>query len=183
MQPLIIRSSRLSWRRYFIFGLACAFLGVALIVMKVSTLWGWAFIAFGFFTIATFGKQQQRDRRPRISIDDQGIVYRRYGLIEWSDIEGAYLNRGSAPLWLSRDAVRTFICLRLRDSKKYTDRLPPMVRRMIRFNALSDLTPVFLDVTGTDISPEDILHLIESEVRARSNERAMRTDRQIGERD
>jgi hypothetical protein len=165
MQPILIHSARVTWLGYLFSTLVSASIGAALITTNVSSLWGWACIVVSCAgTVATV--RQRLDRRPRITIDDNGIVDRRlrYGLIEWDDIQGAYLRR---------DQVSTFVCLQLRNSKKYTDRLPPMVQRLVGLNAVMGETPVSMDVTGTDTKPEEIVDLIEKEIRTRSSARAI----------
>ena len=109
--------------------------------------------------------RQLLNRRPRITIDENGIVDRtlRYGLIEWKDIEGAYLLR--KPVF---GLAAAFICLQLRDTKKYTDRLPPWVRRRVARNTRAGATPVSLNLIGLDAEPEEILSAIDRELYKRS---------------
>ena len=151
-------------------GLALFFgvVGAALWKMDSSSPFAWlGIIVFVFGAYASI--RQLLNSRPRITIDDKGIVDRtlRYGLIEWSDIEGAYVKRKAIV-----GLVATFVCLQLRDTKKYTDRLPPTARRLVGRNARAGATPVSLNLIGVDVEPEVILSVIDKEVRARSGSRA-----------
>jgi len=138
--------------------------------VNIGTTTPYAWLGIMIFVLGAYASGRQLlNRRPRITIDDKGIVDRtlRYGLIEWKDIESAYLLR--KPIF-GIDA--TFICLRLRDTKKYTDRLPPTARRLVGRNARAGGTPVSLNLIGVDTEPEEILSVIDNELRARSEARA-----------
>jgi hypothetical protein len=120
--------------------------------------------------------RSRRDGQAPITIDDRGILDRRlrYGLIEWNDIEGAYLRRYTPTGWRTGSGS-ILLCLQLRDPKKYTDRLPPITRRLVGLNALFGETSVFLNLTGTDAEPEEIVDLIERKVREGSTPRSVRS--------
>ena len=153
---------------YLALALAFGVVGAALWRMDSTSPYAWlGIILFVFGAYASI--RQLLNRRPRITIDDKGIVDRtlRYGLVEWNDIEGAYLKRKAIVGF-----VATFICLQLRDTKKYTDRLPPTARRLAGQNTRAGATPVSLNLIGIDAEPEEILSVIDKEVRARSGARA-----------
>jgi hypothetical protein len=155
--------------RYLGASLAFGIAGAALWRMDNSSPYPW--LGFMIFVFGTYASGRQLlNRRPRITIDDRGVIDRtlRYGLIEWNDIDGAYLLR--KPVF---GIAASFICLQLRDAKKYTDRLPPTARRLVGRNARAGATPVSLNVIGVDTEPEEILSVIDRELHARSKTRAV----------
>ena len=159
MQPISIQSSRKKWLGYLILSLPFIATGLWMIASDASSLLGWECTIF-FGGVALVFTRQLSDRRPRITIDEKGILDRtlRMGVVEWNDIDGAYLKRMPGA---------TFICLQLRDAKKYTSRLSPRVQRVVALNEKLGATPVSLNLTGVDAKPQDILDLIETQVRAR----------------
>jgi len=164
MQPVIVNSSLGQALRYLASAVAFGVVGAALWKMDPSQPFAWlGIMVFVFGTYAS--GRQLLNGRPRITIDDNGIVDRtlRYGLIEWKDIEGAYLLR--KPIF---GIAATFICLRLRDTKKYTERLPATARRLVARNARAGGTPVSLNLIGVDMEPEKILGVVDRELYARS---------------
>lgn len=149
---------------YLALALFFGVVGAALWRMDNSSPYAWLGIILFVFGAYASGRQLLNNQA-RITIDDKGIVDRtlRYGLIEWNDIEGAYVKRKATVGF-----VATLICLQLRDTKKYTDRLPPTARRLVGRNARAGATPVSLNLIGVDVEPEEILSVIDKEVRARS---------------
>ena len=167
MQPIVIRSSRRKMLGYLGLALAFGVIGAVLWRMDSSSPYAWLGIILFVFGAYASGRQLLNSR-PRITIDDNGIVDRtlRYGLIEWNDIEGAYVKRKATVGF-----VATFICLQLRDTKKYTDRLPPTARRLVAHNSRPGATPVSLNLIGVDVEPEEILSVIDKQVRAHAGAR------------
>ena len=163
MQPVIVYSSRSKLYRNI--GSAFA-LGAAGILLRMTGFSTWALLCMclGFIGISTVVRPLMM-RGPRITIDDRGIVDHmlRYGLIEWSDIEGASLKRKS----IAELFVNTFMCLQLRNTQKYTNRLPSYVRPLVGLNRSAGGTPVMLNLTGVDVEPEGILNVILRELSAR----------------
>ena len=164
MQPLIVQPSRKKWLGYLALSLAFVAAGVWMIATEGSSLLAWECTVFFGCTALVFVRQLS-DRRPRITIDEKGILDRtlRMGVIEWNDIDGAYLKRMPGA---------TFICLQLRDAKKYTSRLSPRVQRVVALNEKLGATPVSLNLTGVEAKPQEVLDLIETQVRARWGARA-----------
>ena len=164
MQPVIVYSSRSKLYRNISTALALGAAGGILWRMNSSSTWALLCICLGFLGISTVVRPLMM-RGPRITIDDKGIVDHmlRYGLIEWSDIEGASLKRKS----IVGLFANTFMCLQLRDTKKYTDRLPSYVRPLVGLNRTAGGTPVTLNLTGVDAEPEQILNVILRELDAR----------------
>jgi hypothetical protein len=97
MQPIVIRSSRRKMFGYLSLALFCGVVGAALWRMDNSSPYAWLGIILFVFGAYAAGRQLLNSQ-PRITIDDKGIVDRTllYGLIEWNDIEGAYVKRKAA---------------------------------------------------------------------------------------
>ena len=100
------------------------------------------------------------DRRPRIVIDDNGVLDRtlKVGIINWEDIRSAFLKRS---------AGQPFICLDLVDPGKYTGRLSPLVRGMVQLNHKLGFTDLSLNLGGTEVNPDQVLELMNKEIASR----------------
>jgi len=98
----------------------------------------------------------------RLEIGERGILDRTLGLgwIRWDEIEGAYQRRS-----LDQDSV--FIRLRL--SRRIRRRLDGLKRRSAVLP--SDSLDIRLDLTGTDVTPVDIVQEIIAHGSARSRTR------------
>lgn len=98
----------------------------------------------------------------RLEIGERGILDRTLGLgwIRWDEIEGAYQRRS-----LDQDSV--FIRLRL--SRRIRRRLDGLKRRSAALP--SDSLDIRLDLTGTDVTPVDIVQEIMAHGCARSRTR------------
>ena len=125
-----------------------------------AVLAGWANIVFFGGCTLVFA-YNVFDRRPRIIIDDDGILDRtlKVGLIEWADIEGAFLRE---------NAGQPYLCLELRDNDKYTQRLSPLLRRMVSLNRALGFTDVSVNLVGTDVRPEQVEELVRKEIEVRA---------------
>lgn len=163
MQTTLVYSSRQKMFGYLAASVACGIVGAALWRMDHSS--PFALLGITAFVFGTYASGRPLlNRSPRITIDDRGIVDRtlRYGLVEWKDIEGAYLLRKR--LFAIAGVV---ICLQLRDTKKYIDRLPAWVGRRVVRNVRAGATPVTLNLIGVDTEPEKILSMIDEQLMAR----------------
>ena len=164
MQPIIVYSSRPKLYRQLAIALAIGVVGAELWKVGSSSTLALLGLCLCFAGIATTIRPLLI-RGPRMTIDDKGIVDHmlRYGLIDWSDIEGASLRRnGIAGLFPS-----TLLCLQLRDTKKYTNRLPSYVRPLVGLNKSVGWATVTLNLTAVDVEPEQILGVIDRELHAR----------------
>jgi hypothetical protein len=164
MQPILVYSSRPALYRQLGIALAFGAAGALLWRINSSSTLALLGLCLCFIGIST-SIRPLLIRGPRMTIDDKGIVDHmlRYGLIEWSDIEGASLRRkGIVGLF-----VNTLLCLQLRDTKKYTNRLPSYVRPLVGLNKRVGWTTVTLNLTAVDAEPELILVVIDRELYAR----------------
>jgi len=100
---------------------------------------------------------------PRLEIGERGIHDRTLGLgwIRWEEIEGAYQRRS-----LDQDSV--FIRLRL--SRRIRRRLDGLKRKPAA-SSPSDSLDVRLDLTGTEVTPVDIVQEIMAHGTARGRTR------------
>ena len=160
MEKLVVAGSRARWLILVAIGGCFVTAGVLLLATHRSPLVAWLNIVFFGASAAFFGLQAV-DRRPRIVIDDQGVFDRtlKVGRIEWADIRGVFLKRSQG---------QAYICLDLREPSKYTQRLSPLLRRMVELNRTLGFTDLSLNLTGTTVSPEQIEELIKKELEVRS---------------
>jgi len=159
MKTIEIKSSR---GKYFalLFG-AIGFVagGAFILLIGGPKLIGWASIIF-FGAGIPLSIWQILDRRPRLKIDDTGIVDRTLGVgkIAWEDIEGAFVKSIQG---------NDFICLNLRNNKKYTDKLSSVKKAMISANEKLGFTPISLNLSGVDTNANEILELIMKTIEAK----------------
>lgn len=118
----------------------------------VALLAGWAGILF-FGGCALVGARQLIDSRPRLVIDDDGILDRTLGVgrIPWSDIRGAYLRSLHG---------NDFVCLDLVDAERYLRRTTAIKRALAGANAALGFTPISLNLSGAAVDAGDVLELI-----------------------
>jgi hypothetical protein len=126
--------------------------GAFILLSGGPTLVGWLSIIFFGAGIPLFALQIL-DRRPRLKIDDTGIVDRTLGVgkIAWEDIDDAFVK--------SIQNV-DFICLKLRNPEKYIGKLTPVKRAMAKANEKLGFTPISLNLSGVAVNTHEILELI-----------------------
>jgi hypothetical protein len=152
--PIIIKSSRLKYALLLI--VAFGFVVVGLLILtraKASDAWiGWINIVFFGACIPIFAWQLV-DSRPRLVIDDQGILDRTLGVgvIPWSEITGAYLRSIHG---------NNFICLEVRNPERWLEHLSPVKRAMASANKALGFTPLNLNLSAVATDPSQILELI-----------------------
>ena len=157
MEALVVRSSPANWALRTLAALAFVATGALLLRSdEAPAVVGWSSIVF-FGGCALIGVWQLVDRRPRIVVDDRGILDRtlRVGVIEWADIEH---------LHLSGD----FVCLELRDPAKYTCRLSPVFRRLAALNRSLDFPELSINLIGTKVDRVRFTQRLKQELAARS---------------
>ena len=115
--------------------------------------------AFGWVAILFFGCGvpiyiwQIVDSRPRLIIDDDGVLDRTMGVgrIAWGDIETAYVR--------SIDG-NDFICFELKDPEKYLQKSSKVKRAMAGANRGLGFTDFNLNLVGVDAKTEEVFELI-----------------------
>jgi len=154
---VVVRSSRANWAIRLLGSLAFVALGALMLRHDdAPAVVAWSSIVF-FGGCALVTGREVLDRRPRIVVDDRGVLDRtlRVGVIEWPDIEGLYLQGD-------------FVCLELRDPAKYTSRLSPLFRRLAGLNRSLDFPELSLNLIGTAVDRGQFTQLLQRELAVRS---------------
>ncbi|HEX8070199.1 MAG TPA: STM3941 family protein [Pyrinomonadaceae bacterium] len=115
--------------------------------------------AFGWVPIMFFGcgipvcLRQIADARPRLIIDERGVVDRTLGVgrISWGDIEAAYVRSING---------NDFICLELKNPAKYARKLSKVKRAMATANRGLGFTDFSLNLSGVDASTDEVFELV-----------------------
>jgi hypothetical protein len=128
--------------------------GAMFVTQGWRSVMGW-FGIFGvlFFGIAAVvGIWQGTRRRPRLTLDAEGVQDRtlKVGVIAWADIVGV------EPYEV---AGEPFVGLCLRDPSKYTERTSGMWRMLTWVNSGSGF-PLSVNLVGLDADPSRVLDLI-----------------------
>jgi len=156
MVAIVIGPSRRHW--LLVAGLAssAAVVGALTIAANHRSVIGWGLVVVAG-ACAAFGGWQFYDARPRVVIDDRGILDRTLaiGTIPWDDVEGVRLK------WLHG---HPHLCLDLRNSAKYTERLPTMLRPVVALNRQLGLTDLTVNLDGADPNPERVEALIRERI-------------------
>jgi hypothetical protein len=97
------------------------------------------------------------DPRPRLVVDAEGILDRTLGVgrIPWADILGWYVQS---------IAGSDFICLVVRDPASYAARLTGLRRLFAGANRAMGFTDLSLNLSGLNVSTEQILSFMEQHV-------------------
>lgn len=151
-EDLIYYNSRWRYALLTLGGLGFVAMGGWVILETGNWAIGWASILF-FGACSAVGVWQLFDTRPRLQITDEGILDRTLGvgLIPWVDITGAYVQA------INR---QYFICLHLRDEQAYLSRLSPLKRKLAGANTALGFTPLSVNLSGVNVSPEQLLEYI-----------------------
>ncbi|HMB90038.1 MAG TPA: STM3941 family protein [Rhodothermales bacterium] len=154
MQTVILRNSRKQYVVFLAIGLVFVAGGLFILLTgDTEAAWiAWLCVLFFGACVAVF-LRQLFDNRPRIVMDERGITDRMLGvgLIAWSDIEDAYAAS------VNRNA---FICLELRNTDDYLQRLSPLKQKITKANTALGFTPLSLNLSGVEADPEEVLELI-----------------------
>ena len=150
MEKLIIKNS--PWK-YVPLLIGClGFVATGIWIVAHGKPFGWVPIIF-FGCGIPVAVWQIADARPRLIIDERGVVDRTLGVgrIAWSDIEAAYVRS------INRN---DFICLELKDPEKYSHKLSKVKRAMAAANRGLGFTDFSLNLSGVDVSTEEVFELI-----------------------
>ncbi len=127
------------------------------------TLTGWAAIVF-FGACAGVFAVQLLDARPRIVLDDEGVLDRSLpvGVIPWSEILDARVQASGQ---------NHFVALHLRNPARFTGKLGPVHRRLVEANTALGFEPLNLNLGAVNADAFVIAELIGKEaVRRREQE-------------
>lgn len=153
MTPLVIVSSRTKYAWYLLMSLAFVLGGALIVRGRDSDAWvGWLCMVF-FGSCAMIFVWQLIDSRPRLVIDDKGVMDRTLGLgvIPWSEMEGAYLKSIHG---------QDFVCLELRNTDRWLERLSPLKRKLTSANVALGFAPINLNLSGVSADAGQVLQLI-----------------------
>ena len=151
MEKLAIKSSR--WKHFALLAACLGFVAVGLFIIINKGNW------FGLVPIFLFGGGipiavwQILDSRPRLIIDEEGVMDRTLGVgrIEWRDIRGAYM---------ASIQGTDFICLELRDPAKYNARLSNVRRALAKANIRLGFTDFSLNLIGVAANSYEVYELV-----------------------
>jgi hypothetical protein len=146
-----------SKRKYFLLLLVAT----AFVVLGVFIIWhakpgdawiGWLNIGFFGLGILLFA-WQLFDRRPRITIDANGVFDRTLGvgIIPWNEITGAYL---------ASIHDNAFICLELSDPEFWLSKLSRAKRLVVRANKALGFAELNLNLSGVNADADEVLQLV-----------------------
>lgn len=163
MPLIIIKSSKLEYFLLLVGSLGFVAAGIFILNHGNSTdSWiGWMAIIFFGSGIPLFG-WQLADSRPRLVIDEQGILDRTLGvgIIPWSEITGAYLRSIQG---------NSFICLEVLNPERWLERLSPIKRAMVPANEALGFTVLNLNLSAVSAEPAELLELILKTIALRQN--------------
>ena len=150
MEKLIIQNSR--WKHVLLL-IGCIGFVIAGIWMVIhGKPFGWLAILFFGSGIPIF-IWQISDSRPRLIIDERGVLDRTLGvgLIAWTDIEAAYVRSIGS---------NDFICLELKNAEEYAQKLSKVKRAMASANRHLGFTDFNLNLSGVDASTDEVFELL-----------------------
>ena len=150
MEKLVIGNAR--WKYVLLLGGCVGFVAVGVVILARGNWFGLVPIIFFGSGIPIF-VWQILDSRPRLVIDEHGVVDRTLGVgrIAWRDIEGA---------WVASINGNDFICLELRNGDEYRRRLSKVKRAMASANRKLGFTDFNLNLSGVNASTEQVFELL-----------------------
>lgn len=150
MEKLVIKNSR--WKYVLLLIGSLGFVAAGIWMLIKGEWFGWLAILFFGSGIPIF-IWQIADARPRLIIDEQGVLDRTLGVgrIAWSDIEAAYVRSING---------NDFICLELKNSEKYGQKLSKVKRAMASANRGLGFTDFNLNLSGVDARTDEIFELL-----------------------
>jgi hypothetical protein len=154
--PLLVVKNSVG--KYILYGLlSLVFVAGGIFILSVgkdlkSTIIGWSCIIFFGFGLLVF-LRQILDTRPRIVIDENGIFDRTLGIgvIDWQDIEQAYLNSIFG---------NDFISLILRDNEKYLQRISKPKAKLAKYNRTLGFETINLNLSGVNVKSKEIFDVV-----------------------
>lgn len=151
MSEIIIKTS--IWKSFCFLLICLAFVAGGVFILFAAS--DWFYFLVGLSSVIFFGLgfvallRQAADRRPRIVIDEIGVTDRTLGIgrIDWDDIEAA-----------GRTSVFTndFICLKISNVEKYTERLPKTSKKLIQINKSLGFSELNLNLNLVDMKAAEI---------------------------
>lgn len=151
MEKLEIKGSKKFWLFHFLGSLGLSAGGALMIAKGKDPLTAWGATLF-FAGCAAVGFWQLLDSRPRLSIDEKGILHPPWGigLLRWQDIRDLQLNEIN---------YQKFLCLWVHDPKRYFKPRHALRRQLIALNQKLGYGDLALMVSGLELSAEEVLVL------------------------
>ena len=150
MEKLIIKNSR--WKHVFLLIGCIGFVVAGVWMVFAGKPFGWLAIVF-FGSGIPISIWQMADSRPRLIIDEHGVLDRTLGVgrIAWGDIEAAYVRSISG---------NDFICLELKNPEKYSQKLSQVKRAMAAANRRLGFTDFNLNLSGVEARTDEVFELV-----------------------
>jgi hypothetical protein len=150
MEKLIIKNSR--WKPSLLLCAALGLVCVGAFLIYQGKAFGWVPLLFFGSGVPIF-IWQIADARPRLIIDERGVIDRTLGVgrIEWADVEGAYVISISG---------NDFICLELKNPEKYRQKLSQVRRWMTTANRNLGFTDFSINLSNVAAGTEEVFELI-----------------------
>lgn len=161
MEKLVVRNLRRKYLKLLLGSMGFVAIGV---LMVARGQWsGWVAITF-FGAGLIVSAWQIADSRPRLIIDERGVLDRTLGVgrIPWGDIEAAYVRSISG---------NDFICLELRNAAEYKRRLSKVRRALAAGNRGLGFTDFNLNLSGVDARTDEVFALVVNYCRAAAEAR------------
>lgn len=127
--------------------------GIYLRVIGEDELVAWGVIALSGGTGFLFAPKAL-DWRPRLVIDDAGVLDRTLGigLIRWDEVRGTALDFVDG---------KEFVCLQVQNPEKSDSNVPAGRRKLAAANRDAGFAEVTLDLSGVSMATEDVVALIQ----------------------
>ena len=152
METIIIKGAR--WKTLLFLFISLAFVGTGTLIIATgkNALVGWASVLF-FGAGGLVFVWQLVDARPRLIINNQGIMDRTLGVgvIPWKEIRDAYKRSING---------NDFICLELYNPEPYWQKLSAVKRAMSSANRTLRFTDFSLNLSLAAVNADEVLELI-----------------------
>src|SRR5690349_10502241 len=150
MERIIIKNSR--WKHLLLLIGCLGFVAAGVWMVLNGKPFGWVSVVF-FGTGIPVSIWQIADSRPRLIIDEHGVLDRTLGVgrINWSDIQAAYVRSISG---------NDFICLELKNPEYYAQKLSQVKRGMAAANRSLGFTDFNINLSGVDANTDEVFELV-----------------------
>lgn len=152
METVIIKGAR--WKTLLLLVVSWAFVaaGILIITTGKEPLIGWVSVLF-FGAGSSVFIWQLVDARPRLVINDQGVMDRTLGVgvIPWKEIKDAYQQSING---------YDFICLELHNPEPYLQKLSAVRRAMASANRGIGFTDFSLNLSLAAVNPDEVFELV-----------------------
>lgn len=154
MTSITFKSSRLKYAVLLLIAIFAVAVGAMMVMdAKAKDAWiGWGCIIFFGASIPLFAREVF-NTQPRLVLNDEGVFDRTLGvgIIPWTEITGATL----------RSVNRNyFICLEVRNPKRWTARMPPLKRAMVSANKALGFAALNLNLSAIAADPMEVYTLV-----------------------